>query len=164
MLSQYIYATEYRILSGDAQSSFFPYQKKKFYWITPWFLTDRYVEGICPHQWCLVNKTHTVTTRTSAHIFETRHHPTPHRRIQLWKAGNWSSNAVFNSNAEIFDARLKKGLLATPLTRDLTWGVPVPVDVGDSFGMKGKVLCKLLHILYRACSKGFYIYIKQTFG
>ena len=124
------------------------------------FLTDRYVEGICPHQRCLVNKTHTVTTRTSAHIYlklDTIQPRTEEWIKQSWKAGKWSPNAVINADGEIIDARLKKGLLATPLTRNLTWGVPVPVDVGDSFGMKGKVLCKLLHILYRACSKVFFI-------
>jgi methionyl-tRNA synthetase len=74
---------------------------------------------------------------------------------QSWKAGKWSPNAVINADGEIIDARLKKGLLPTPLTRDLTWGVPVPIDVGDSFGMKGKVLCKLLHILCLVYSKEF---------
>ena len=148
------------------------------------FLADRYVEGICPHcgyedargdqcdgcsrtldaielikPRCLVNKTHVVTTRTSAHMYlkldaiQTR---TEEWIKQSWKAGKWSPNAVINADGSIIDARLKKGLLATPLTRDLTWGVPVPVDVGDSFGMKGKVLCKLLPILYRVYSKEFY--------
>ena len=160
MLSQYIYATEYRNWSGDAQSSSFPYQKKKFYWITPWFLTDRYVEGICPHQRCLVNKTHTVTTRTSAHMYlklDTIQPRTEEWIKQSWKAGKRSPNAVIYSDGEIIDARLKKGLLATPLTRNLTWGVPVPVDVGEWKG-----LCKLLHLLYRVCSSQ--IFLKQTFG
>ena len=138
------------------------------------FLADRYVEGICPHcgyedargdqcdgcsrtldaielikPRCLVNKTHTVTTRTSAHMYLKLDAIQPRTEEwikQSWKSGKWSPNAVINTEGDIIDARLKKGLLATPLTRDLTWGVPVPVDVGDSFGMKGKVLCKSLHI------------------
>jgi methionyl-tRNA synthetase len=60
-----------------------------------------------------------------------------------WKAGKWSPNSVINSDGEIIDARLKGGLRPTPLTRDLTWGVPVPIKEGeDDQGMKGKVLCK----------------------
>jgi methionyl-tRNA synthetase len=60
---------------------------------------------------------------------------------QSWKRGKWSPNSVINSDGEIIDARLKKGLLPTPLTRDLTWGVPVPIEGEDIDGMKGKVLC-----------------------
>ena len=59
-----------------------------------------------------------------------------------WKAGKWSPNSVINSDGEIIDARVKGGLKPTPLTRDLTWGVPVPIDGEDEFGMKGKVLCE----------------------
>lgn len=62
---------------------------------------------------------------------------------ESWKAGKWSSNSVINNEGEIVDARLKGGLHPTPLTRDLTWGVPVPTIEGqDDQGMKGKVLCK----------------------
>jgi methionyl-tRNA synthetase len=60
-----------------------------------------------------------------------------------WKTGRWSPNAVINASGEIIDARLKGGLLPTAITRDLTWGVPVPiVDGEDDEGLKGKVLCK----------------------
>jgi methionyl-tRNA synthetase len=58
-------------------------------------------------------------------------------------AGKWSSNSVINSDGEIIDARLISGLYPTPLTRDLKWGVPVPIEGDDEFGMKGKVLCEL---------------------
>jgi methionyl-tRNA synthetase len=58
-----------------------------------------------------------------------------------WKDGKWSPNSVINSDGEIVDARLKGGLRPTPLTRDLTWGVPVPIKEGeDDQGMNGKVL------------------------
>ena len=138
-------------------------------------MADRYVEGICPHcgyedargdqcdgcsrtldaielikPRCLVDKTHTVTTRTSAHMYLKLDIIQPRTEEwikQSWKAGKWSPNAVVNAEGEIIDARLKNGLLPTPLTRDLKWGVPVPVEGEDSLGMKGKVLCKLLHIL-----------------
>lgn len=60
-----------------------------------------------------------------------------------WKEGKWSPNAVINAEGEIIDARVKGGLRPSPLTRDLTWGVPVPVREGEeSDGMEGKVLCK----------------------
>ncbi|KAF8806997.1 methionyl-tRNA synthetase [Phlegmacium glaucopus] len=134
----------------------------------PKFLADRFVEGICPHcgyedargdqcdgcsrtldaielikPRCLVDKTHTVTTRTSAHMYlklDTIQPRTEEWIKQSWKAGKWSPNAVVNAEGEIIDARLKNGLLPTPLTRDLKWGVPVPIEDDDSLGMNGKVL------------------------
>jgi len=63
-----------------------------------------------------------------------------------WKVGKWSPNSVINSDGVIIDARLTGGLVPTPLTRDLTWGVPVPVHDDDSYGMKGKVLCTQLFL------------------
>lgn len=60
-----------------------------------------------------------------------------------WKEGKWSPNSVINGEGELVDARLKGGLRPSPVTRDLTWGVPVPIPEGeDDQGMKGKVLCK----------------------
>ncbi|KAJ7274339.1 Methionyl/Leucyl tRNA synthetase [Mycena haematopus] len=134
----------------------------------PKFLADRFVEGICPHcgyedargdqcdnctrtldaielikPRCLVDKTHVVTTRTSAHMYY-RLNEIQSRNID-WikrssKAGKWSSNSVINNDGEIIDARLNAGLHPTPLTRDLKWGVPVPIEGDDEFGMRGKVL------------------------
>ncbi|KAF4613706.1 hypothetical protein D9613_007787 [Agrocybe pediades] len=134
----------------------------------PKFLADRYVEGICPHcgfedargdqcdgcsrtldaielikPRCLVDKTHVVTTRTSAHMYLKLNEIQP--KTEQWikesaKIGKWSPNAVINADGEIVDARMKKGLMPTPLTRDLKWGVPVPVEGEDTYGMKGKVL------------------------
>ena len=64
-----------------------------------------------------------------------------------WKAGKWSPNQVINAEGEIVDARLKSGLLPTAITRDLTWGVPVPAEDGeDDEGMKGKVLCMIIFL------------------
>jgi len=60
-----------------------------------------------------------------------------------WKEGKWGANAVINSEGEIIDARVKGGLRPSPVTRDLTWGVPVPVREGEeSDGMEKKVLCE----------------------
>jgi methionyl-tRNA synthetase len=64
-----------------------------------------------------------------------------------WKEGKWSPNSVINADGEIVDARAKSGLRPTPVTRDLAWGVPVPIKEGeDDQGMKGKVLCEFLII------------------
>lgn len=63
---------------------------------------------------------------------------------QSWKAGKWSPNSVISSDGEITDARMKSGLLPTPLTRDLSWGVPVPIEGEDVHGMRGKVLCMFI--------------------
>ncbi|KAJ7158696.1 tRNA synthetases class I (M)-domain-containing protein [Mycena filopes] len=132
----------------------------------PKFLADRFVEGICPHcgyedargdqcdnctrtldaielikPRCLVDKTHTVTTRTSAHMYFRLNEVQPRTMDwikQSWKAGKWSSNSVINGDGEIIDARVISGLYPTPLTRDLKWGVPVPIEKGDEFGMEGK--------------------------
>lgn len=58
-----------------------------------------------------------------------------------YKEGNWSPNSVINADGELVDSRLKAGLRPSPVTRDLTWGVPVPVkDEDEDQSMKGKVL------------------------
>lgn len=132
------------------------------------FLADRYVEGICPHcgyddargdqcdgcsrtldaielikPRCLVDKSHQVTTKHSAHMYLKLNEIQPRTEEWIkasWKKGKWSANAVINSDGEIIDARMKGGLLPTPLTRDLKWGVPVPIEGKDTDGMAGKVL------------------------
>jgi len=100
---------------------------------------------------CLVNKTHKVVAKTTSHMYVSLD------KLQDWTqewikrsyaAGKWSSNSVINTEGEIVDARLKSGLNPSPVTRDLTWGVPVPLlDGADPYGMKGKVLCKTYRLL-----------------
>ena len=95
---------------------------------------------------CLVNKTHKVVAKNSANMYVSLD------KLQDWTqewikrsyaAGKWSSNSVINTEGEIVDARLKGGLRPSPVTRDLSWGVPVPLlDGKDPYGMQGKVLCK----------------------
>ncbi|KII89976.1 hypothetical protein PLICRDRAFT_174780 [Plicaturopsis crispa FD-325 SS-3] len=133
------------------------------------FLADRFVEGICPYcgfddargdqcdgcsrtldaielikPRCLVDKTHNVTARSSAHMYFKLDAVQP--RTEEWikksaKNGKWATNSVINTSGEIIDARVKSGLRPTPVTRDLTWGVPVPLKPdGDDQGMNGKVL------------------------
>lgn len=65
------------------------------------------------------------------------------------KLGKWSPNSVINSEGEIVDARVKAGLIPTPLTRDLKWGVPVPIESEEDEVMRGKVLCKPFMYLAR---------------
>ncbi|RDX57428.1 methionyl-tRNA synthetase [Lentinus brumalis] len=140
------------------------------------FLADRFVEGTCPHcgsddargdqcdvcgrtldavelinPRCLVDKTHSVTTRTTAHMYIRLNELQP--RTEEWirksyKEGKWSPNAVINAEGKLIDERLKAGLRPSPVTRDLTWGVPVPhVEGKDHEGMDGKVL----YVWFEAC-------------
>ncbi|KAJ7072573.1 tRNA synthetases class I (M)-domain-containing protein [Mycena amicta] len=134
----------------------------------PKFLADRFVEGICPHcgyedargdqcdnctrtldavelikPRCLVDKSHHVTTRNSAHMYFKMNEV--QERVVKWikqsaKIGKWSSNSVINEEGKIIDARITSGLIPTPLTRDLKWGIPVPIEGNDELGMSGKVL------------------------
>ena len=95
---------------------------------------------------CLVDKSHNVVARSSANMYVSLD------KLQDWTqewikrsyaAGKWSPNSVINAEGEIVDARLKGGLRPSPVTRDLSWGVPVPLlDGEDPYGMRGKVLCK----------------------
>lgn len=65
-----------------------------------------------------------------------------------WKEGEWSPNAVINADGVLLDARLKGGLHPSPVTRDLTWGVPVPdIEGADNQEMMGKVLCTSVWLL-----------------
>ncbi|TFY65357.1 hypothetical protein EVJ58_g2034 [Rhodofomes roseus] len=133
------------------------------------FLADRFVEGTCPHcgaddargdqcdvcartldaidlinPRCLISRAHKVTTRSSAHMYVKLDALQPKTEAwikQRWTLGKWSPNAVINADGEIVDARMRGGLRPSPVTRDLTWGVPVPLEEGeDDQGMKGKVL------------------------
>ncbi|KAH8100812.1 methionyl-tRNA synthetase [Cristinia sonorae] len=139
------------------------------------FLADRFVEGICPHcgsndargdqcdscartfdatelinPRCLIDKTHTVVTKVSSHMYLKLDAIQPRTEEWIrksWKDGKWSPNSVINGEGEIVDARLKQGLRPSPVTRDLTWGVPVPVREGDDQSMAGKVL----YVWFEAC-------------
>src|ERR1700722_11761249 len=95
---------------------------------------------------CIVNQAHKVITRTSQHMYlkmDKIQSRTEEWIKKSWKIGKWSPNAVINSTGELIDSRLRAGLLPTAITRDLTWGVPVPKN--DS-GMEGKVLCKYISL------------------
>jgi methionyl-tRNA synthetase len=69
-----------------------------------------------------------------------------------WKEGKWSPNSVINGDGQLVDARLKSGLRPSPVTRDLKWGVPVPIEGPEDEEMRSKVLCKCgLLILASVC-------------
>ncbi|KDN48599.1 hypothetical protein RSAG8_02586, partial [Rhizoctonia solani AG-8 WAC10335] len=133
------------------------------------FLADRFVEGTCPHcgyedargdqcdgctktldpvelinPRCLVDRSHKIITRDTAHMYVRLDLVQPRLEEWIknsWKVGRWSPNSVINSEGEIVDSRLKGGLRPSPITRDLTWGVPVPkTSDKDSALMEGKVL------------------------
>lgn len=95
---------------------------------------------------CLIDKKHNITSKTSAHMYVKLDAIQP--KTEAWiknsaKEGKWSPNSVINADGELVDARLKSGLRPSPVTRDLQWGVPVPIEGEDEDGMKGKVLCEL---------------------
>ncbi len=112
------------------------------------FLADRFVEGTCPHcnfenargDQCdscgkLLEPENLISPRCkicgSAPVLR----PTSHLYLELdklqerlkqwaeksWQEGKWTRNAV-----QTTIAWLEKGLQPRPITRDLTWGIPVP--------------------------------------
>ncbi|KAH7884311.1 tRNA synthetases class I (M)-domain-containing protein [Phlebopus sp. FC_14] len=133
------------------------------------FLADRYVEGTCPHcafpdargdqcdgcsrtldaidlidPRCLIDKTHKIVARSSSHMYFKLDKAQPQLEEwikQSYKLGKWSPNATINTDGEIVDLRMKSGLRPSPVTRDLTWGVPIPpLGREDDKEMDGKVL------------------------
>ena len=113
------------------------------------YLSDRYVEGECPHcgsehargdqcEDCgklldaleLVNPKCSVCgkkpdVKTTQHLFLDLPKISP--QLKKWvvgqgKKGNWSKNAITMTNAW-----LKEGLKPRCITRDIKWGIPVPL-------------------------------------
>lgn len=114
------------------------------------FLADRYVRGTCPHcgyeeargdqcESCgkLLDPTDLIDPRsavdgTTPVVRETRHLyidlPAIRPRLEEWmrdaaEKGRWSRNAIQMTNAWIRD-----GLKERSITRDLSWGIPVPLE------------------------------------
>ncbi len=120
------------------------------------FLADRFVEGICPHcsyekakgdqcekcgklldplelkePKCTICNTSPIFKETK-HLFLDLAKLKP--KLEKWidkasKEGNWSNNAL-----SITKGWLEQGLLKRCITRDLKWGIPVPLE-----GYKDKV-------------------------
>jgi len=113
------------------------------------FLADRYIEGTCPHcayeaargDQCdkcgkllhpgeLINPVSKVT-KTKPVLRKTKHLfinlPGIEKELGIWiakasKEGGWSENTV-----KIAQSWLREGLKKRAITRDLKWGVPVPL-------------------------------------
>ncbi len=121
------------------------------------FLADRYVRGTCPHcgyeeargdqcENCgkLLDPTDLIDPRsamdgTKPIVKETSHLyinlPAIKPQLEAWmkdaaKKGRWAHNAIQMTNAWIRD-----GLKERSITRDLKWGIPVPLD-----GFRDKVI------------------------
>ncbi len=136
------------ILERDVEQAYCATDKK--------FLADRFVIGTCPH--CKFTDARgdqcdqcgklldplelieprcklcgsTPERRTSRHLFVDL--PALQPKLQEWvakqsKRGAWTQNATTTTNAW-----LERGLEPRAITRDLTWGVPVPLP-----GYEGKV-------------------------
>jgi len=111
------------------------------------FLPDRYVEGICPHcgydgargdqcENCgkLLNATELVNPRSrtdgsTPEVRETTHYflnlPALADRLIDWldeDKEHWRPNVIN------FSRNMARDLQARPITRDLSWGIPVPVE------------------------------------
>jgi methionyl-tRNA synthetase len=135
------------------------------------FLADRFVEGICPqcgyddargdqcdscqltfssptellHPRCKRNKAHRVSVRPSTHSCLRLDALQPPLEKWMQSArikGGWGTNAVITDKGDIVEPRmLGDGLRPSAVTRDLSWGVPVP-PVGnpeEDAAMAGKV-------------------------
>ncbi|HET9135380.1 MAG TPA: methionine--tRNA ligase, partial [Candidatus Kapabacteria bacterium] len=119
------------------------------------FLPDRYVEGTCPvcgntdargdqcdNCGTYLNQTELINPRSKITGNKPVVRPTKHwyfklskfqKPLEEWiesKAGSWREMVVQQTRSW-----LKSGLQDRPITRDLDWGVPVPLD-----GANGKVL------------------------
>lgn len=60
--------------------------------------------------------------------------------------GGWGSNAVITDKGDIIEPRMKEGLRPSAVTRDLKWGVEVPMigEGEEDEVMMGKVICELV--------------------
>ncbi|RME60506.1 MAG: methionine--tRNA ligase [Candidatus Dadabacteria bacterium] len=119
------------------------------------FLPDRYVKGTCGYcgaqnqnsdqcEQCgkvldvdTLKNPVSVTTNTPAAIKETVHWFLDLSRFSS-DVRNWLNSAVVRENTKKYvSGLLESGLVKRAMTRDLSWGVPVPLDDPDA---KNKVL------------------------
>ena len=114
------------------------------------FLPDRYVEGTCPYCGCdgargdqcdncgkLLNAIELINPRSrtdgsTPEVRETTHYfldlPTLADRLIAWldeDKGHWRPNVIN------FSRNMARDLQGRPITRDLAWGIPVPVEGWD---------------------------------
>ncbi|MCJ1336768.1 putative methionine--tRNA ligase, cytoplasmic protein rar1 [Bachmanniomyces sp. S44760] len=139
------------------------------------FLADRYIEGTCPkcgyedargdqcdrcgsvdyepldliNARCKIDPEVTPIPRETKHIHLLLDKLQP--RIEEWvkqseEEGKWSRNGKI-----ITDSWLKTGLRDRGITRDLKWGVPVPLDVFTEESDKEVYKNKVFYVWFDAC-------------
>ncbi len=112
------------------------------------FLADRYVEGTCPHcgyddargdqcdscgkllepenllkPRCKVCNG-TPVLKETAHLYLALDQL--QEQLSEWAASSWQTGKWANNAIQTTQGWLKRGLQPRPITRDLTWGIPVP--------------------------------------
>ena len=139
------------------------------------FLADRFIEGTCPkcgyddargdqcdacgsvdyealdlkNARCKVDPEVTPVVRETKHIHLLLDKLQP--RIEQWfeKA---SANGAWSRNGKIItESWLKQGLRDRGITRDLTWGTPVPLDVFADENDKEVFKSKVFYVWFDAC-------------
>lgn len=139
------------------------------------FLADRFIEGTCPkcgyddargdqcdacgsvdyealdlkNARCKVDPEVTPVVRETKHIHLLLDKLQP--RIEAWfeKA---SSNGAWSRNGKIItESWLKQGLRDRGITRDLSWGTPVPLDVFTNDKDKEVFKSKVFYVWFDAC-------------
>ena len=139
------------------------------------FLADRFIEGTCPkcgyddargdqcdscgsvdyealdlkNPRCKVDPEITPVERETKHIHLLLDKLQP--RIEEWfeKA---SANGAWSRNGKIItESWLKQGLRDRGITRDLTWGTPVPLDVFADEGDREVFKSKVFYVWFDAC-------------
>lgn len=139
------------------------------------FLADRFIEGTCPkcgyddargdqcdacgsvdyealdlkNARCKVDPDVTPVVRETKHIHLLLDKLQP--RIEAW-FGKASSNGAWSRNGKIItESWLKQGLRDRGITRDLTWGTPVPLDVFTDEKDKEVFNSKVFYVWFDAC-------------
>lgn len=135
-------------ISTDTEKQFYCSNCKRF-------LADRYVEGICPNcgyehargdecskcgKWLEAKQLKNPKCKLSGDTPILK--DTKHWYLELGKfqerLEKWLSNKAWKDNVKNFVMGwFKEGLQKRPITRDLKWGIPLPIDDKDA---KGKVL------------------------
>ena len=139
------------------------------------FLADRYIEGTCPKcgyedargdqcdqcgsvdyepldlkdARCKVDPDVTPIAKDTKHIHLLLDKLQP--RVEEWvhsssQKGAWSSNSRI-----ITESWLKQGLRDRGITRDLKWGVPIPLDVFNNDEDRGIYESKVFYVWFDAC-------------